>query len=184
MNTAQESALVDALRRAVAAAPDDAELRLHLADVLLAAGRNAEAVTEAAAVLQRDATNPRARELMGRALTPAAASSPSPASSPAAPAAASSPSDAAPSDAAPSDATVPAPSLPTPPSVPSSETSQTTPPPAATQPTQPTQPASTAAPTPEATGDDEPFDWSRAEQELGLDVQPPFVTNEAPDDKP
>jgi AAA+ superfamily predicted ATPase len=67
-----ESALIDALRRAVAAVPSDIDLRLHLAEVLLRAGRGAEAVAEAAVALQQDGSDPRARDLMARALSPAA----------------------------------------------------------------------------------------------------------------
>lgn len=69
MGTADESAVIDALRRAVAAAPSDADLRLHLGEVLLAAGRAAEAVAEAAVALQQDGADLRARELMARALS-------------------------------------------------------------------------------------------------------------------
>ena len=60
--------MIDALRRAVQSAPDDAALRLHLARMLLEAGRDGEAVAEAAGVLQREPANAEARELMGRAL--------------------------------------------------------------------------------------------------------------------
>ena len=56
--------LIDSLRRAVAAVPDDVGLRIHLGQVLLAAGRNAEAVTEAAEALRMDPTNDPARSLM------------------------------------------------------------------------------------------------------------------------
>ena len=73
-------AVIDALRRAVAAAPDDVTLRLHLAEQLVAAGRGTDAVAEAAAVLQRDPGNAAARELMARALggTAPAATAPAP----------------------------------------------------------------------------------------------------------
>ncbi len=60
--------VIDSLRRAVDAAPDDAALRLHLAGLLLDAGRTGEGVAEAAGVLQREPANVEARELMGRAL--------------------------------------------------------------------------------------------------------------------
>jgi len=46
--------LLASLRAAVAAAPDDVELRLHLADLLVAAGERGEAVREAAQVLVRE----------------------------------------------------------------------------------------------------------------------------------
>jgi SpoVK/Ycf46/Vps4 family AAA+-type ATPase len=60
--------LIESLRRAVAAAPDDLPLRLHLAEVLLTAGADADAVTECAAVLARDPGSTAARDLMMRAL--------------------------------------------------------------------------------------------------------------------
>ncbi len=70
MGTLDDSAVIDALRRAVAAAPDDTSLRLHLAEVLIGAGRHAEAVPEVAVALQQDGADTRARDLMARALTP------------------------------------------------------------------------------------------------------------------
>lgn len=69
MGTVDESAVIEALRRAVAAAPLDVELRLHLAEVLLAAGRGAEAVAEVAVALQQDGSDARARDLMARVLS-------------------------------------------------------------------------------------------------------------------
>jgi uncharacterized protein (TIGR02996 family) len=56
--------LLASLRAAVAAAPDDVELRLHLADMLLEAGERAEAVREAAQVLVREPQNERALRLI------------------------------------------------------------------------------------------------------------------------
>jgi AAA+ superfamily predicted ATPase len=64
------SPLIESLRRAVAAAPDDVALRLHLGDQLLAAGNESEAIAEIAAALQRDPANVAGRELMNRALAP------------------------------------------------------------------------------------------------------------------
>ena len=61
-------AAIEALRRAVAAAPDDVELRLHLASQLVALGRGAEAIPDLAAVLQQAPDHADARELMSRAL--------------------------------------------------------------------------------------------------------------------
>lgn len=69
-------AVIDSLRRAVAAEPDDMALRLHLAELLADAGRGAEAVGEAAVVLQREPMNAAARELMARALGNAPAEPP------------------------------------------------------------------------------------------------------------
>ncbi|MBW5485173.1 ATP-binding protein [Streptomyces bambusae] len=72
-----ESPLIRSMRAAVAAAPEDVPLRLHLAELLLAAGRNDAAVTEAAVALQHAPGDPQARALMARAMgLPAAASEP------------------------------------------------------------------------------------------------------------
>ncbi|MER7761854.1 AAA family ATPase [Streptomyces sp. NPDC097619] len=66
--TAPESPLIRSLRTAVAAAPGDVPLRLHLVDLLLSAGLCDAAVTEAAAVLQHAPGDAQARELMVRAM--------------------------------------------------------------------------------------------------------------------
>ncbi|MBI4940076.1 MAG: AAA family ATPase [Actinobacteria bacterium] len=63
-----EPLLIASLRRAVAAAPDDVPLRLHLAEQLVAAGLTAQAVAECAAVLASRPDDAAARELMARAL--------------------------------------------------------------------------------------------------------------------
>ncbi|MGY1710934.1 AAA family ATPase [Geodermatophilus sp. SYSU D00758] len=64
--------LLASLRAAVAAAPDDVELRLHLARLLGEAGRRDEAVQQAAAVLQREPANAEALDLVtGRPIGPA-----------------------------------------------------------------------------------------------------------------
>jgi AAA+ superfamily predicted ATPase len=60
--------LLESLRRAVAAQPDDVPLRLHLAGLLVAAGLSDEAVAACAAVLQREPGSAAARELMLRAM--------------------------------------------------------------------------------------------------------------------
>jgi len=60
--------LIDSLRRALAANPDDLPLRLHLAGLLLDAGDRSSAVAELATVLVGEPGNPAALELMGRAL--------------------------------------------------------------------------------------------------------------------
>ncbi|MEU0267075.1 AAA family ATPase [Nocardioides sp. NPDC006303] len=62
--------LIDSLLRAVAASPDDATLRLHLAQLLVDASRGAEAIEHAATVLQQDPGSAQARELMAQALNP------------------------------------------------------------------------------------------------------------------
>ncbi len=65
--------LLDALARAVEAAPGDVTLRLHLAGLLLDAGRRQEAIVHLAAVLAAEPANPQAGALMGAALgSPAA----------------------------------------------------------------------------------------------------------------
>jgi SpoVK/Ycf46/Vps4 family AAA+-type ATPase len=60
--------IIDSLERAVAAAPDDATLRLHLAELLVSAGRGGDAVAHLAVVLQQAPGDERARELMAGAL--------------------------------------------------------------------------------------------------------------------
>ncbi|MEN2420330.1 tetratricopeptide repeat protein [Streptomyces rimosus] len=73
----EESALVRSLRGAVAAAPEDVPLRLHLAELLLEAGHNDAAITEVAVALQHAPGDEKARELMGRAMgAPAPAPAP------------------------------------------------------------------------------------------------------------
>ncbi|MER8034611.1 ATP-binding protein [Streptomyces hydrogenans] len=76
---ADESPLIRSLRAAVAAAPGDVPLRLHFAELLLAEGRNDEAVAEAAAALQHAPGDADARALMVRAMgIPPAAPTPAP----------------------------------------------------------------------------------------------------------
>jgi SpoVK/Ycf46/Vps4 family AAA+-type ATPase len=83
-------ALIDSLTAAVNAQPDDLTLRLHLAELLLAAGRGGEAIGHAAQILARRPADEAAQRLMSAALTggpapaPAAASDLSPAPRPAA----------------------------------------------------------------------------------------------------
>src|SRR5215475_9019504 len=49
-----EPTVLDSLRKAVEAMPDDVPLRMHLATMLLQAGQRDEAVRQLGAVLQRD----------------------------------------------------------------------------------------------------------------------------------
>ena len=56
--------LLDSLRSAVTAMPDDVPLRLHLASLLLRAGQRDEAVRHLGAVLQRDPGNGEALALL------------------------------------------------------------------------------------------------------------------------
>lgn len=66
--------LIESLTSAVAASPDDLPLRLHLAELLVGAGRGAEAIPHVATVLAQDPDNEDARDLMARAMTPHAES--------------------------------------------------------------------------------------------------------------
>jgi SpoVK/Ycf46/Vps4 family AAA+-type ATPase len=59
-----EPTVLDSLRKAVAAMPDDVPLRLHLATMLLQAGQPDEAIRQLGAVLQRDPGNAQALGLL------------------------------------------------------------------------------------------------------------------------
>lgn len=63
--------LIDSLTAAVNASPADVPLRLHLAELLLSAGRGPEAVQHAAVALTHDPDSGAARALMTQALSPA-----------------------------------------------------------------------------------------------------------------
>ncbi|HJZ09793.1 MAG TPA: tetratricopeptide repeat protein, partial [Trebonia sp.] len=145
--------LLDSLRSAVTAMPDDVPLRLHLASLLLRAGQRDEAVRHLGAVLQRDPGNGEALAL----LTGQHPSTPAdPAVSPertVAPAddSASSPAVADPADDG------DAPVLPTAPTAP---------------------PATPATPTAGAGEDTASYDWSQAEDEL-RDVLPAMFVGDA-----
>ena len=93
--------LIGSLLRAVEASPQDVPLRLHLAALLLDAGRGAEAVQHCAVALQHEPDSERARELMARALggpdAPAASAAPSPLAAPGPAASAPGPAPAVPS---------------------------------------------------------------------------------------
>lgn len=60
--------LIESLAAAVRAAPDDLPLRLHLAGLLVDAGRGPDAIAHVATVLAADPGSAEARELMGRAM--------------------------------------------------------------------------------------------------------------------
>ena len=75
-----EPTVLDSLRRAVEAMPDDVPLRLHLATLLLRGGQREEAVRQLGAVLQRDPANAAALGLLREGLAPAEATGPPPAS--------------------------------------------------------------------------------------------------------
>ena len=68
-----ESTVLDSLRRAVEAMPDDVPLRVHLATLLLSAGQRDEAIRHVGAVLQRDPGNTAALDLLREGPTPAEA---------------------------------------------------------------------------------------------------------------
>jgi len=59
-----EPTVLDSLRKAVDATPDDVPLRLHLATMLLQAGQRDEAIRQLGAVLQRDPANAQALGLL------------------------------------------------------------------------------------------------------------------------
>lgn len=63
-----DSPLIQSLRAAVAAASADVPLRLHLAQLLLEAGRSDDAVAEVAVALQHAPGDPQARALMAQAM--------------------------------------------------------------------------------------------------------------------
>jgi SpoVK/Ycf46/Vps4 family AAA+-type ATPase len=63
-----DSPLIDSLAAAVESRPDDLPLRLHLAEMLVGAGRGPEAIGHAAQVLAREPGNETARRLMTSAL--------------------------------------------------------------------------------------------------------------------
>ncbi|MDT0200325.1 AAA family ATPase [Nocardioides sp. AE5] len=65
-----ENPLIDSLASAVRAAPEDVPLRLHLAGLLIDAGRGTEAVVHLGVALGQQPDSEQARELMARALQP------------------------------------------------------------------------------------------------------------------
>ena len=71
-----DDAVIDALRRAVSMSPDDAALRLHLADLLFKAGHTGEAVQHCALVLADKPTHAGALSLLTRASDPAGSAPP------------------------------------------------------------------------------------------------------------
>ena len=76
-----EPTVLDSLRKAVGAMPEDVPLRLHLATLLLGAGQRDEAVRHLGAVLQRDPGNAQALSLLTGPVPPpepAAAAGPPP----------------------------------------------------------------------------------------------------------
>ena len=145
--------LIDSLTRAVDTAPDDVRLRTHLAELLMDAGRSAEAVTHCAIALQHAPTDDAARALMARALSPQTAQ--------------------APAEQAASMLEEQATSVSTPAGVPQGKEDPseavTTPP----EPESSEAPAFGSSTTSDNTGD---FDWRRAEEDLGGPAAP-FVSS-------
>lgn len=143
--------LIESLTRAVEATPDDVRLRTHLAELLVDADRNAEAVTHCAVALQYAPTDERARTIMARALSLQAAQPP--VGQPAEPA----PSAASPVDV-PHDSPIPtqvaAPSAPSSPEAPAPKDST-------------------------ASDDFKDFDWQRAEKDFDGGPAAPFVSSES-----
>jgi AAA+ superfamily predicted ATPase len=66
--------IIASLRRAVAQNPDDLELVLHLAQILLESGNTSDAIGLAGSVLHREPTNTHARELIALCIAAAASS--------------------------------------------------------------------------------------------------------------
>jgi SpoVK/Ycf46/Vps4 family AAA+-type ATPase len=152
--------LIESLRRAVSASPQDLPLRLHLAELLLESGDNAGALPELATVLATEPANPTAQRLMSRALGHGSARSGQPGQS----------------DHAQSDQPQPAEERP-------AEDGRAEERPAEENPTEdrPTEdrPAE-GRPAEDRPAEDRPaepmrFDWSAAEEQLGLEVPPMFV---------
>jgi AAA+ superfamily predicted ATPase len=73
-----DDALISSLSAAVDASPQDVPLRIHLASLLLTAGRNDEAVRHAATALSLDPTSEPARAVLQDALPLGASSAPRP----------------------------------------------------------------------------------------------------------
>jgi len=155
--------LLDSLRSAVTAMPDDVPLRLHLAALLLRAGLRDEAVRHLGAVLQRDPGNGEALALL-TGQHPSAPGEPS--VSPertVAPAADSAPAAEVPDAAGDGDAPA------TPPPAPASSAPSSS------------APSSSAPATPPGQEEDDStgnYDWSQAEDEL-RDVLPAMFVGDA-----
>lgn len=148
--------LIGSLLRAVEASPQDVPLRLHLAALLLDAGRGAEAVQHCAVALQHEPDSERARELMARALggpdAPAASATPSPPAVPGPAASAPGPAPAAP------------------PAEPGAGPAN--------------RGAAGASPADGSGAAGAGFDWDRAEVEFGGGPAPAFVTGDGDPDAP
>ncbi|MEV0901126.1 ATP-binding protein [Actinoplanes sp. NPDC049802] len=141
-------ALINSLAAAVEARPDDLTLRLHLAEMLVAADRGPEAIGHAAQILAREPGHTGAQQVMSRALGGS-----TPAVTPQAPSTAPSP----------------------PPQAPATETSSpgvATEPPAST-PGSATEPPPAPPERPAASGSG--IDWAAMEEQFGDMVPPRFA---------
>jgi SpoVK/Ycf46/Vps4 family AAA+-type ATPase len=154
-------ALIDSLTAAVGARPDDLPLRQHLAELLVAAGRPAEAIGHAAQLLARDPDDRAAQRIMAAALGTAPGGAPPSPPEPTAP-----PSSGPAAPPSPPDSTAP----------PSSG------------PAAPPSPAGPAAPGPGPTSSGEPparppggVDWAAFESELEGVVPPRFTAADEPE---
>jgi hypothetical protein len=67
-----DPSVLDSLRRAVEATPDDVPLRVHLAMMLMDAGLRDEAIRQVGAILQRDPGNAAALALLQEPARPPA----------------------------------------------------------------------------------------------------------------
>ncbi|MFE3071686.1 tetratricopeptide repeat protein [Streptomyces sp. NPDC059247] len=187
---ADDSPLIRSLRAAVAAAPDDVPLRLHFAELLLAEGRNDEAVAEAAVSLQHAPGDAAARALMIRAMglpatpptsppVPAAPAAPAVPPVPpvlAAPVAPAAPTGTGGTTGLTSHADPTSLEEPPAPGTPAEYTGPTSPVTPAEQP-QPARPADHTGPQPPESPVDGPaFDWAAAEQQVRDVVGPRFLT--------
>lgn len=157
--------IVASLQRAVAANPQDTALRLHLADLLLGAGRAVEALGEVNAVLTADPGNAAGLTLLSRT------------------AAALNPAGQTPVALPQGEVPDPDPADPDPAATQPAETEPAQTDPAQTQPAE-LEPAQTdpEEADPEtgtaAAAADAAFDWTRAEAEVGTELPPPFVESE------
>ena len=154
--------LIDSLTAVVAERPGDTPLRLHLAELLIADGRGADAVPHLGIVLASEPTNERATALMRAAL-----GVPAPGHEAVAPSAA--PAPTAPTTAAPAPA-APAPASPEL-SVPTQATQ------ASGRKPEAATPASSNKPTRES--ETQRFDWRSAEEQVGGPA-PAFVNGAEP----
>ena len=147
--------LIESLTRAVEATPDDVRLRTHLAELLVEADRNAEAVTHCAVALQYAPTDERARTIMARALSLQAAQPP-----------VGQPAEPAPSAASPVDVPDDSPTAPEAPAP-------------SVAPSAPSSPAALAPKDSTASDDFKDFDWQRAEKDFDGGPAAPFVSSES-----